>query len=315
MILTEASRRLYIGLGAIFAANMAILAMTRATIDLSNVYWPLAMAACFSALLMFSIRMETAGDPTPRARYFCEAMLFTVLLSLNVPVLNHLTLMAPFAYSDAILHSADLAMGVNWLSYFEFVHARPALIAAMELSYNYLTPVGLIVMTALIVMGRTRRVRFHIEVFFYTAVLCIVVGAAFPALAAVHVLIPDLAIYTNFDAPPGVYHLPWLEALRDPSQQITLDPNNLPGLVTFPSFHTASGVLLCIIGWRTWLMVPVTAYSALMIASSPVFGGHYFIDLIAGALAAVAASLRRRMDRKAAPVSYTHLTLPTIYSV
>jgi membrane-associated phospholipid phosphatase len=36
-------------------------------------------------------------------------------------------------------------------------------------------------------------------------------------------------------------------------------------------------------------MVPASAYSGTMIAATPLFGGHYFVDLIAGAaLTAVA---------------------------
>ncbi len=53
MILTVTSRRLYIGLGAIFAANAAHYVMMRATLNLSNMHWFLAMAARFGTRLLF----------------------------------------------------------------------------------------------------------------------------------------------------------------------------------------------------------------------------------------------------------------------
>jgi membrane-associated phospholipid phosphatase len=60
--------------------------------------------------------------------------------------------------------------------------------------------------------------------------------------------------------------------------------------VTFPSFHTAAGIILVISFWRTALFPIIVLYSAIMIASTPVLGGHYFVDLIAGAAVAGAVA-------------------------
>jgi membrane-associated phospholipid phosphatase len=79
----------------------------------------------------------------------------------------------------------------------------------------------------------------------------------------------------------------------------TLLLSDLPGLTTFPSFHTAMGLIViwCARGSRL-LFAPMLALNALMIASTPVFGSHYFIDILAGAaLAAAAVLLLRRLDR------------------
>jgi len=77
---------------------------------------------------------------------------------------------------------------------------------------------------------------------------------------------------------PGIAGLNW----------IIINPVGLPGLVTFPSYHTASGILLCAALFRTWMFWPALVYSTVMIASAPIFGGHYFIDLFAGAGLALA---------------------------
>jgi membrane-associated phospholipid phosphatase len=74
-----------------------------------------------------------------------------------------------------------------------------------------------------------------------------------------------------------------IPAVRDGSLR-HLELLKLAGIVTFPSFHTASAVLFA------WAFAPVRLFgpmalvtNALMIASTPVVGGHYLIDVVAGA--------------------------------
>ncbi len=43
--------------------------------------------------------------------------------------------------------------------------------------------------------------------------------------------------------------------------------------------------------FRSFLFLPVLAYCGMMIASTPVFGGHYFVDLIAGTALALVVLL------------------------
>jgi len=71
-------------------------------------------------------------------------------------------------------------------------------------------------------------------------------------------------------------------------QVVAIDPTRLPGLVTFPSFHTAGGIVVATAFWRTRWFIPVAIYTAFMIASTPIYGAHYAIDLVAGAVVAVA---------------------------
>jgi hypothetical protein len=68
------------------------------------------------------------------------------------------------------------------------------------------------------------------------------IAAFVPAMDAMIYL--DLAPKGISGLPPGTYtHIPTLEALRA-GTMTAIQLNNLEGLVTFPSFHTACGVLL-----------------------------------------------------------------------
>ena len=69
----------------------------------------------------------------------------------------------------------------------------------------------------------------------------------------------------------------------------------LGGIVTFPSFHAASAVLF---GWALWAVRWLRPLALLingaMLAATPLNGGHYFIDLIAGVAIAVLAIVAAR---------------------
>jgi len=68
-----------------------------------------------------------------------------------------------------------------------------------------------------------------------------------------------------------------LRAVRDDPAYV-LDLAHMPGLVTFPSFHTAMGVIAiyCARGTR-WLFWPMLVINLLMIAATPVLGSHYSV--------------------------------------
>ena len=62
------------------------------------------------------------------------------------------------------------------------------------------------------------------------------------------------------------------------------------GMVSFPSFHTVLG-LMCVIYLRSnvWLQLPVAVAMGLMIATTPLIGGHFLADVLAGFLVAAFA--------------------------
>src|SRR5262249_46307597 len=93
--------------------------------------------------------------------------------------------------------------------------------------------------------------------------------------------------FTGFANPPGLYFVDALSQVRGHAT-VMLDPEQMPGLVSFPSFHTAAGLIIAACLWRTSLFWPAVVFSALMIAATPVLGGHYFVDLLSGAAVTLA---------------------------
>ncbi len=77
-----------------------------------------------------------------------------------------------------------------------------------------------------------------------------------------------------------------------------LDLFGLAGIVTFPSFHAASALLY---GWALWPVRWIRPFAVFanvaMLAATPIAGGHYFVDLLAGLAVALAAIVvARRLE-------------------
>src|SRR5208283_1718480 len=112
-------------------------------------------------------------------------------------------------------------------------------------------------------------------------------------------LAPTLALFAFFPAQSAwVYYniepgkippfLIDLNALRSGSLPV-VNLQRLDGLITFPSFHTAVAVLLIYAARGTPALVLATVINALMILSTFTEGGHYLVDVVAGAAVALLA--------------------------
>ncbi|WP_205627904.1 phosphatase PAP2 family protein [Ruegeria marisrubri] len=284
----------YVSVISLAVINLFVLTFTRASLEYTAAWPQFIVILVLGSVVCYWKRQLVELHQLPYWRVvlmrLCDGLLFLQVAWMNIRVFNHLTMMAPFPYVDDLLLGWDRLLALPWREYFEFIHSKPFLIALLDASYTSLSTLSLVALVVLCAMKDGRRARFFVEAFFATALICTAVGAAFPAKAAVAMLVPDIASFTNFIYAPGVYHLPHMEALRDIAVPVVLDLYNLPGLVTFPSFHTAAGVLLATAFWRTRLFAPVLVYAIVMIASTPIFGGHYFVDLLVGLLVAASVS-------------------------
>lgn len=276
---------------------------------------PVANMALLGLMALAAGRIAWTGRVAvrvgPRLADFLQGMVFLQISWIALRVFNHLGMATAIPYADNMLAAWDAALGFDWMGYFTYVQTHPRLLRLLDIGYSSLTPVSFVGFVLLAGHADPRRGRYFLETFFLTAIICTGIGMGFPARAAVAHYFGYVAGIPGFASVPGVYHLEHLLRLRGPGP-VALDLANLPGLVTFPSFHTAAGVILVAAFFRTALFPAVLAYSVVMIAATPVFGGHYFVDLIAGAaVAAVVLGLVARLrfyeglfaaDGAAAPV-------------
>ncbi|MCO5106593.1 MAG: phosphatase PAP2 family protein [Burkholderiaceae bacterium] len=266
----------------------------------------LAGAAPTSFLLRgrFPFDGDAASRALARLVVVLQGTIFLLLAWFALRVFNHLSMTTSFAYADRVLSRWDEWLGLDWLTYFHFVERNDFLRTVLDHGYKSLTPVSVIAYLVLSAQHDLRRAAFFLETFVIVAVVCTTIGMFFPAEAAVATHLGASADFGAFGEPPGLYHLPHMERLRGEGV-IVLDLRDLPGLVTFPSFHTAAGIVLAWSFRGSVLFWPAAGYSAAMIGSTPVFGAHYYVDLVAGA--AIACAILATFSRLPA---YAHLFGP-----
>lgn len=197
-------------------------------------------------------------------------------------VFNHLVMTVPLPLTDSLLANWDADLGLNWRYYVFWVDGHPWLVRAMNFTYVGLTMFSCCAFVILIGIGDTRAAHEFLVLFFSSAVIASVVGAFFPAYTTMFYYSPVQQMLHNISPNYGVSFAPYLDEIRSNPKHV-LHLANLPGLTAFPSFHTAMALITVYCSrTRVVLFVPALVFNSLMIASTPVFGGHYFVDLIAG---------------------------------
>jgi hypothetical protein len=255
-----------------------------------------AMAAVTALALALAIGKYTAR---PRlvagARAFLQMTLFTVL---GVVLAYALAANAGQLW-DARLAAADRAIGFNWPVVLALLDKSPPLIWLLGLAYHSLTLQMIVVIVALSGMGKFDTLRTMVCAAILSGFVTILISGLTPAMG-------------NLFDPSRYAHLwpsiAWLEqglisGLRDGSLRV-LDLTMLMGIVSFPSFHaTLAAIFIWAFGAMPRLAVPGRVWAILTIVATPVFGGHYGVDVIMGLFLAPPAIIASRhiMRRRRAP--------------
>ena len=219
-----------------------------------------------------------------------QGIVFIFVAWMAATVLNHLLMTTRYPYADSMLATWGKALGFDWLSYFQLVLDNPVLQTVLGRTYSAFMPASLIAFVILALTESLRRAAYTVEAFFISSVVCIACGTLFPAEGASALFLRGVLPEETITSLPGLYHLESLHRLREEPLR-ELDPLKLMGLVTFPSFHTAGGLVIATALWRTRWFWPAAVYTLIMIASTPIYGAHYVIDLVAGAAVAAAVLL------------------------
>jgi hypothetical protein len=234
---------------------------------------PAAGLAMLALAMGFGIRRGR-----PRLAAGAEAFLQMTLFTIIGVVLAYALAARGGPLWDDNLAAADRALGFDWPAVFAALdESRPALWIG-GIAYHSLT-VQMIV--AIVVLSGTSRFAT-----LRTAVMAAILGGFVTILISG----PTPAMGNVFD-PAGYRQLwpsvAWMEramiaGLRDGSFR-TLDLTQLMGIVTFPSYHATLPIILAwaqrdVRGWQ--IVAPV--WAGVTIVATPVFGGHYGVDVLAG---------------------------------
>ncbi|GGB30113.1 hypothetical protein GCM10011380_19450 [Sphingomonas metalli] len=238
-----------------------------------------------AVLLLAGAAIVGAVTDRPRLRAGAGALLLMTLFTLIGVVLSYALAARGGALWDGALARLDRQLWFDWPAVFAAADRSGALLWIGGIAYHSL-PVQMVV--CIVVLSATSR-NAALQTTVTAAIACgmatILISGAIPAMG--NVFDPDRysALWPS---------VAWLErdliaGLRDGSQR-SIDLTQLWGIVTFPSYHAA---LPLILAWGLrdvpWLRVIAPVWAALTILATPVFGGHYGVDVLAGIAMAPAA--------------------------
>ena len=188
---------------------------------------------------------------------------------------------------DSTFAAWDQSLGLDWMALLGTMNAHPAFHFVCALAYQSFPLQATMVILALAFAGRASRLRLFMLTFIATTVVTIALSAAMPAQG----------VWGHLDLSPQDYpaiapvtqrlHLSVLNGLRAGSFR-ELVAQGAEGIITFPSLHAALAVLFIFALWPIrYLGWASAALNLTMIVATPIDGGHYFTDVIAGAGIAV----------------------------
>jgi membrane-associated phospholipid phosphatase len=236
--------------------------------------------------------------PDPWVSFGTEACVqLTLVLSLG-SALSYPLAAAGFPYSDALLDAADKWMQLDWRTYLQFINDNPTLAVLTWLAYGSMLLQFTVL--ALVLVAASRIVRLQQYVLASGLALCLTL--------AVFTFMPAGGTYSFLQIQPGDFAN--LSPITTYNQKLVLDAlrtgqqtlvGQMEGLITFPSFHAVWAILFA------WGFYPIKQlrFGAIMlnlfvIASTPIQGAHYFIDIVGGgAVAAIAIYAATRLTRAA----------------
>jgi membrane-associated phospholipid phosphatase len=227
----------------------------------------------------------------PKMAATCWAMLHILLFSAAGSLLSYLLARTDRPFVDGQLRHWDSLLGFDWWRYVRLVDASPLASSVLHLAYGSLVPQIIIICLCLGLTDRLHILRTTILAAMLTGTITILLSPLFPAesnFIAMHVA-PDAL--TNVSTWAGYAHINDLLALRN-GRFDTFSLSTAEGIITFPSYHAG---LATVTLWSFWqrprmgklsLRWPGCIVALLTIAATPVDGGHYLSDVIAGMLIA-----------------------------
>ena len=195
-----------------------------------------------------------------------------IIFSVGFTLLMEAAAAARLPLADRSLAAIDAALGLNAPAVVAWVAKYPWLSLVMRCAYFSIMP-----QTCLLLLMNAEKPELWVFLrrFFLAAQIAVCLFFLFPAEGVHTCLSPP--VMARFHALRSGAPLDWQQA---------------QGIITFPSFHVAWGLILIASFWESRWRWPVVALNLLMIASTVTVGGHYFIDIPGGVLVGLVAILQ-----------------------
>lgn len=251
--------------------------------------------AAYAKLALLSIVLWLASlfyarvrnSPCLAAMLFGTA--FLISFSAAFSVLNYFLLTVAQTRIDLLLAHIDVALGVDWPMMVTNMAAHPVVNFVLHVAYISVLPQVAMLVVWLGWKEDAARI--------YEFCLALAIGAAITV--AFWTMFPSFGAFSVYELPADSsnrlnlaldsrYARDLVELLFNGPGRIS--PAELKGLIGFPSFHAAMAVLVLWYGrGLRYLFGPLVAWNVLVLAATPIHGGHHVVDVLAGIIVAIAA--------------------------
>lgn len=195
-------------------------------------------------------------------------------------VLSYLAVSTNAPLVDPEFDAIDKALGLDWLAWTEWVVGHPLLRKGLLVAYASL-PLqaffGYIYNVHCRANWRNNEIWW---ITFVSALATISISAFIPAISA--------WVYYGISSMADFPHMQHFEAVRDGTMRV-IAFTDVQGLVQLPSFHTILAIMFAYnLRHNRWFFSVAVILNLALVISCPTEGGHYFVDLAAGAVVAAA---------------------------
>jgi membrane-associated phospholipid phosphatase len=257
-------------------------------VELAKVAGLLLMVYCLGKVVIFRLEYDATliGRSIARA---AECLLILVrsaalLISLGIlgAVFMYVASSTQAELMDASLADIDAALGFDWLVFLSWANSSTWLSMVLVIAYHSVGPQIPMVLVILAMALREDLLLQFIALMSISSLLAAIGLALVPAAGAYAFFAPPAETYANFTRDAGMWHYTELMKLRS-GEPFLYQMEKAKGLVTFPSYHTALGIIITYaLREIRWIFVPVAILNSVMLVSTVPEGGHHLIDVLAG---------------------------------
>ena len=229
----------------------------------------------------------------PRENFavMCVALGQVILFTALGIVLSYLLARNGGDLWDTRLAEWDRAIGFDWLAYVRFFDQSAIAVTWLKLAYASLIPQVIVLVLVLGFTNRLAELRTVMLAAIVAGTVTVILSSLFPAVSNYIHLGLSARDFVHVDPFAGDVHMRDFNALRDGTTG-ALEFGKMEGIITFPSYHAGLSVVTLWGFWATriaWVRWPGIALAASTIIATPVDGGHYLVDVLAGGAIAVLA--------------------------
>lgn len=286
----------------------SLLSQSKISLDYESLR-PVATSLC--------VLMVTAWICARRGFHRWSLVMETLSVGVALSVLglasSYLATSLSLPLADQFLVSSDQKLGFDGAAFIRWVDSHEWL--AWFLMQAYASFAFQLVLLPLILIlagqpGRGVGLVLSYAIVCYTASF---ISIWFPAVAANVTYGIDGTTLQSINAQFGFAFLDQFHAVRNQAEFL-LSLDKAQGILTFPSVHTATAVI-CAVSMLTvpWLRYPILLLNVGMATSTLSHGGHYLVDVLAGAILAVLSIwVAKRLAQISPPLLRQPAQAPTI---